>query len=325
MKHKIIIDCDPGIDDSLALMMALLSKDIEVLGITIVAGNAPLEMGFGNAKKVLSHLNRLDVSVYLGANKPLKKPFVNALDTHGKDGLGESFLEEIPGYFQEENAVSFLSKTLKEQKCSLIAIGPLTNIANLIQQDLEAFLKIDRLISMGGTYKAHGNCSPVAEYNYWEDPEAAKIVYETCDKFDKPIHMVGLDVTRKIILTPQLLSYMKEIDPIRGNFIAEITSFYFKFHWEWEHLIGCVINDPLAIAYLLDPNICQGFSSYVQIETDGIGQGQTIVDAYDFYRHKPNAYVLNKVDKDAFFTLFFSILFNKDPMDLPWAKKVNKA
>ena len=183
MKRKIIIDCDPGIDDSLAIMMALTSKEVEVLGITIVCGNAPVQMGFENIKKVLKHMNRLDVPVYLGADKPLKKEYVSALDTHGEDGLGESFLEEVEGYETSITAVEFLSQTLrKEENCSLIAIGPLTNLAHLIQQDKEAFSKIAMLVSMGGTYKSHGNCSPVAEYNYWEDPEAAAIVYEEMAK-----------------------------------------------------------------------------------------------------------------------------------------------
>lgn len=314
--RKVIIDCDPGIDDSLAIMLALQSKEIEVVGITIVQGNSPLEMGFQNAKKVLSHMNRLDVPIYLGADKPLEKEFVSALDTHGQDGLGESFLEEIEGYQQKEDTLSFLSRALKKEKCSLIALGPLTNVAHLIQTDLEAFLCIDQLVSMGGTYKAHGNCSPVAEYNYWQDPDAARIVYETCDRFDKKIHMVGLDVTRKIVLTPNHLAYLKRLDPVCGGFVEKITKYYFDFHWEWEHIIGCVINDPLAVAYFLCPSLCKGFDSYVQIETQGISQGESIVDAYSFYRHKPNAFVLDQVDSKAFFRLFFSRLLNKPEEEL---------
>lgn len=307
MKRKIIIDCDPGIDDSLAIMMALTSKEIEVLGITIVCGNAPVQMGFENIKKVLKHMNRLDVPVYLGADKPLKKEYVSALDTHGEDGLGESFLEEVEGYETSISAVEFLSQTLrKEENCSLIAIGPLTNLAHLIQQDKEAFSKIAMLVSMGGTYKSHGNCSPVAEYNYWEDPEAAAIVYEEMAKIGKQIHMIGLDVTRNIVLTPTLLSYIERLDSVQGQFIRKITKFYFDFHWEWEHIIGCVINDPLAVAYFLNPAICEGFESYVQIETTGISLGQSVVDSMNFYRKTANTKVLTEVDVYAFFQLFLS-------------------
>lgn len=317
MKRKIIIDCDPGIDDSLAVMMALSAKDIEVLGITIVCGNAPVQMGFENIKKVLKHMNRLDVKVYVGAEKPLKKEYINALDTHGADGLGESFLEEVCGYETSISAVEFLSQTLKkEENCSVIAIGPLTNLANLIQADKEAFSKIDMLVSMGGTYKSHGNCSPVAEYNYWEDPEAAAVVYEEMVHLGKQIHMIGLDVTRKIVLTPTLLSYIERLDSVQGDFIRKITKFYFDFHWEWEHIIGCVINDPLAIAYFINPSICSGFSSNVQIETDGICRGQSVVDAYDFYKKQKNTVVLTEVDVKEFFYMFFECILKKNRAEL---------
>lgn len=317
MKRKIIIDCDPGIDDSLAVMMALNAKDIEVLGITIVCGNAPVQMGFENIKKVLKHMNRLDVKVYVGADKPLKKEYISALDTHGADGLGESFLEEVCGYETSISAVEFLSQTLKkEENCSVIAIGPLTNLAHLIQADKEAFSKIDMLVSMGGTYKSHGNCSPVAEYNYWEDPEAAAVVYEEMAHLGKQIHMIGLDVTRKIVLTPTLLSYIERLDSVQGEFIRKITKFYFDFHWEWEHIIGCVINDPLAIAYFMNPSICSGFSSNVQIETDGICRGQSVVDAYDFYKKQKNAVVLTEVDVKEFFYMFFECILKKNRAEL---------
>lgn len=316
MKRSIVIDCDPGIDDSLALMLALSCEEIEVLGITITCGNAPAEMGFNNAKKILKHMNRLDVPIYIGAHKPLKKPYTDALDTHGPDGLGASFLNEVAGYRQSISAVEFLSQTLRHQSCSVIAIGPLTNLAQLIQSDPKAFQNIDKLISMGGNYRSHGNCSPVAEYNYWEDPEAAAIVYSEMARLGRQIHMVGLDVTRQIILTPDLLSYMEQLDAYQGAFVRQITRFYYEFHWQWEHLNGCVINDPLAVAYFLWPQLCDGFASYVQIETESISRGQSVVDAYRFYRQKANAFVLTKVNVKVFFSLFFQKLLHKTKADL---------
>lgn len=316
MKRKVIIDCDPGIDDSLALMLALSCEEIEVIGITIVAGNSPLTLGFENAKRILAHMDRLDIPVYQGAVQPLVKPFINALDTHGEDGLGESFLPEIQGYQQEKDAVTFLKETLHKTPCSLIALGPMTNLAHLIQEDRSAFEKIDRLVSMGGSFKAHGNCSPVAEYNYWEDPHAAQMVYQTLYEMHKKIEMVGLDVTRQIVLTPDLLEYSKRLDWKQGSFIQKITKFYFDFHWEWEHLIGCVINDPLAIAYFIDPSLCQGFDAYTAIETEGISQGQSVVDAYAFYKKEANAHILNQVNVKAFFYLFYQKLFRCSMSDL---------
>ena len=315
-KRKIIIDCDPGIDDSLAIMLALTSPEIEVLGITIVCGNSPVEMGFENAKKILKQMNRLDVPVYMGEPRPLKRDYVNALDTHGADGLGESFLPEVPGYQQEIGAVDFLSKALIKEKVSVIALGPMTNLARLIQKAPAAFEQIEELVSMGGSFKSHGNCSPVAEYNYWCDPDAAALVYDTIHQNGKMIHMIGLDVTRKIVLTPTLLEYICRLNKETGEFIRKITKFYFDFHWEWEHIIGCVINDPLAVAYFLDPDICQGFDSYVQIETGGITLGQSVVDSMDFYRKTPNTKVLTEVDVYAFFQLFLSRILGLEPEKL---------
>ena len=294
-KRKIIIDCDPGIDDSLAIMLALTSPEIEVLGITIVCGNSPVEMGFENAKKILKQMNRLDVPVYMGEPRPLKRDYVNALDTHGADGLGESFLPEVPGYQQEIGAVDFLSKALIKEKVSVIALGPMTNLARLIQKAPAAFDQIEELVSMGGSFKSHGNCSPVAEYNYWCDPDAAALVYDTLHQNGKMIHMIGLDVTRKIVLTPTLLEYICRLNKETGKFIRKITKFYFDFHWEWEHIIGCVINDPLAVAYFL---------------------GQSVVDSMDFYRKTPNTKVLTEVDVYAFFQLFLSRILGLEPEKL---------
>ena len=316
MPQKVIIDCDPGIDDSLAIMLALsMPEEIEVVGITVAAGNAPVEMGYGNALKVLKFMGRLDVPVFMGADRPLKRDFVNALDTHGSDGLGESFLPQVPEEEyerQEMNAVQFMQETLQREPVSVIALGPMTNLAILIEKDPSSFGKIQEIVSMGGTFRSHGNCSPVAEYNYWCDPDAAALVYGEMDRLGRKIHMVGLDVTRRIVLTPDLLDYMKRLDPHTGAFTQKITKFYFDFHWQWEHLIGCVINDPLAVAYFACRDLCKGFESYVQIETKGISLGQSIVDSMNFYRHAPNAIVLTEVDTIRFFELFFTRLLRME-------------
>lgn len=318
MRKKVIIDCDPGIDDSLAIMLALSMEELDVIGITVVAGNAPVAMGYQNALKVLQFMNRLDVPVFIGADKPLKRDFINALDTHGPDGFGDSSFPDVSASLytkQEKSAAEFLAESLREEGISIIALGPMTNLAVLAQAAPDAFGHIDTLVSMGGSYKSHGNCSPVAEYNYWCDPDAAAFVYKEMDRIGKKIHMVGLDVTRRIVLTPDLLTYMKRLSPDIGIFVERITKFYFDFHWEWEHLIGCVINDPLAVAYFAQRDLCTGFESYVQIETQGISIGQSVVDAMDFYRREPNAVVLTDVDPSAFFRMFFSrvLHLNKEP------------
>lgn len=204
----------------------------------------------------------------------------------------------------------------------MIALGPLTNLARLIEVDAGAFANIEQLVSMGGSYKAHGNCSPVAEYNYWEDPEAAQIVFQHMKRLHKQIHMVGLDVTRKIVLTPTLLEYIKRLDAKQGEFISKITKFYFDFHWNWEQIIGCVINDPLAVAYFLKPDLCQGFEAYTDIETQGIARGQSIVDAYDFYKEEKNAWILTSVEAKEFFYFFLARILHLKREELSYLEEI---
>ena len=266
--------------------------------------------------RLLKQMNRLDVPVYIGESTPLRRDYVNALDTHGEDGLGESFLPEVTGYQQQISAVDFLADVLKKEKVSIIELAPMTNLARLIQKDKEAFSCIEEIVSMGGSFKSHGNCSPVAEYNYWCDPDGASLVYETLHQNGQKIHMVGLDVTRKIVLTPDLLEYMCRLNKETGEFVKKITKFYFDFHWEWEHIIGCVINDPLAVAYFINPELCKGFDSYVQIETEGISLGQSVVDSMNFYRKASNARVLTEVDVYGFFQMFLSRILDQEPEKL---------
>lgn len=325
-KRNVIIDCDPGIDDSLALMLALSMEELHVEAITIVCGNSPVQMGFENAKKVLRHMNRLDIPIFQGAETPLKRPYVNALDTHGSDGLGESFLPDVPGYEQPISASAFLENRFGHGKtdCSVIALGPMTNLAQMIQHNSETFANIEEIVSMGGNFRSHGNCSPVAEYNYWADPDAAALVYETAAKTGKPISMVGLDVTRKIVLTPNLLEYLKRLDSKTGQFVQKITGFYFDFHWEWEHLIGCVINDPLAVAYFADRSLCTGLEAYTAVETQGISIGQTVVDSMGFYRKKANALILTDTDPERFFRIFFSRILGKSEEELDLIPSLTK-
>lgn len=313
-KRKIIIDCDPGIDDTLALMLALSSPELEVIGITIVCGNVPTDIGAENALKVLKFMNRLDIPVYYGEELPLKREYVSAQDTHGMDGLGESNYPAVTEAEVKKDAVNFLIHTLQTQKdVSIIAIGPLTNIAKALQKKEEVFENLDELISMGGSYKSHGNCSPVAEYNYWCDPDAAKYVYEN---LPKKIHLVGLDVTRKIVLTPNILEYMQILDKEKGEFIKRITGFYYDFHWKYERVIGCVINDPLAVAYFINRELCQGFDSYTTVETEGICIGQSITDAMDFWKKEPNSHVLTEVDPREFMTMFLTRVFGQDEQEI---------
>ena len=305
-KRKVIIDCDPGIDDSLAILLALNSPELEVLGLTICSGNVPASLGAKNALKALQMCQRLDIPVYVGEEVPLERELVTAQDTHGEDGVGENFYEDVDAKILY-GGVDFIIDTLKNNKdVSIIALGPLTNIAKALMKDKKAFENLDEFISMGGAFRIHGNCSPVAEFNYWVDPHGADYVYKN---LSKKIHMVGLDVTRKIVLTPNIIEFINRLDKDMAKYITEITRFYIDFHWEQEGIIGCVINDPLAVAYFIDRSLLKGFDSYVEVVHDGVAVGQSIVDSFNFYKNEPNAHVLTEVDEKAFMKMFLKRIF----------------
>lgn len=306
-KRKVIIDCDPGIDDSLALLLALRSEELDVVGITVVCGNVPVNLGVENTLKALEIANSLHISVYSGEESPISRKLVTAQDTHGEDGVGECFFSKVKGGRVNDGAVDFIISTLRYQRdVSIIALGPLTNIARALEKDRAAFDNLDEFISMGGAFRIHGNCSPVAEFNYWVDPHAADYVFEN---LGKPIHMVGLDVTRKIVLTPNKLELIKRLGGEHSKYILDITRFYVDFHWNQEGIIGCVINDPLAVAYFINRSICGGFSSHVRVVRDGVAMGQSIVDVEGFWKKPNNAFILNEVNSKEFFKMFLKKLF----------------
>lgn len=313
-KRKVIIDCDPGIDDALAIILALKSKEIEVVGITIVSGNVESLQGAKNALKVLKLLGRLDIPVYLGESKPIKRELVTAQDTHGEDGLGETFLEEVSSEYIRENGVDFILNTLKNQEnVSIIALGPLTNLCRAIEKDSETFHRVKEIVSMGGAYKSHGNCSPVAEFNYWVDPHGAR---EFLKKFNGEFTMVGLDITREIVLTPNLREMIHQFKDEIGDFIYDITRFYVDFHWEQERTLGCVINDPLAVEYFINRELCEGFKAYVDIACQDISMGQSVVDVADFYKKRKNVFVLDKVNSKEFMVSFLNKIFPSHKDDI---------
>ncbi|UUR86220.1 nucleoside hydrolase [Clostridium perfringens] len=313
-KRKVIIDCDPGIDDALAIILALKSKEIEVIGITTVSGNVESLQGAKNALKVLKLLGRLDIPVYLGESKPVKRELVTAQDTHGEDGLGETFLEEVSSEYIRENGVDFILNTLKNQEnVSIIALGPLTNLYRAIEKDSETFHRVKEIVSMGRAYKSHGNCSPVAEFNYWVDPHGAR---EFLKRFNGEFTMVGLDVTREIVLTPNLREMIHQFKDEIGDFIYDITRFYVDFHWEQERTLGCVINDPLAVEYFINRELCDGFKAYVDISCEDISMGQSVVDVADFYKRRKNVFVLDKVNSKEFMVSFLNKIFPRHKEDI---------
>ncbi|MBE5968099.1 MAG: pyrimidine-specific ribonucleoside hydrolase RihA [Lachnospiraceae bacterium] len=309
----IIIDCDPGHDDAMAILWALASPQLELKAVTTVAGNQTIEKVTTNAIKVLTKARRLDIPVAMGAKDPLmRKLVVGGEVVHGDSGLEGPILPDCGFAPSDLSAVELLIKTIEESddKITLVPIGPLTNIAKLflVRPDLKE--KIERLSIMGGGAYM-GNWTPAAEYNIWADPEAAKIVFNS----GLPIIMSGLDVTHKAYITRE----ENEILRAQGNeisiFAAELIDYFSRYHYEVEGFPGCTMHDPTAIAALLYPEIFTGVTCNVDVETKGeLTTGMTVVDTID-YKEKifgekadKNTTVLFNVDRKKYVEAFFAAM-----------------
>ncbi len=313
-KEKIIIEVDPGIDDSLALLLAAKSEEFDILGISVVSGNIEVNQATLNAIKALDMAGRNDIAVYKGQALPLVRNYVDATDTHGKDGVGENFYPVVDRS-EKESSVDFILRTLKQypHEVTLVALGPLGNMAIAAEKDAVAMRLAKRILIMGGAAKIHGNCSPVAEYNFWCDPHGAKRFFDA----NLPnVTMVGLDVTYPILLTPNMREMIKQFDTPLGQYVFDITQFYVDFHWKQERTLGCIINDPLVIAYLIDPTILTVKPATVEVETDGIAIGESIVDFELRDKNRAVVQVAMTVDSRQFFKLFLSRVFNDQNDDI---------
>jgi len=306
--HRIIMDVDPGIDDSLAILLALHSPELQVEGMTIVSGNIEVNQAARNALKAIEMAGRTDIPVYKGMARPLKKEYIDAADTHGADGIGENFFGESKLTCEDEHAVDFMLRTIRDNpgEITLLLLGPLTNVAAAIERDAETMQLVKQIVLMGGSARYHGNCSPVAEYNFWVDPDAAQILFQS----GLEVTMVGLDVTHHIVLTPNMREVIRQFNTPLANYVYDITQFYVDFHWRQERTIGCVINDPLAVAYLIDPSIMVTRPAHVEVETQGIAIGQSVTDFGGIWTSgRCNTHVCMGVNPKAFFELFLKRLF----------------
>ncbi|WP_313125970.1 nucleoside hydrolase [Proteiniclasticum ruminis] len=312
-RFKAIIDCDPGHDDALAILWALASRRIDILGITTVAGNKSIDKVTENTLRLLTLAGRTDIPVAKGQPNPLMRNLIIGGDVvHGESGLDGPALPEKETDVIELGAVDFLIKTLEEseEKITLIPLGPLTNIAKLFLVRPDLMKKIERISLMGGG-ATHGNWTPFAEYNIFADPEAAKIVFNA----DLPIIMAGLDVTLKAYVTKEENEILREKGNKLGVFSAELIDFFSKFHYEVEGLPGCTLHDPTAIAALLYPEIFTGIQCNVDVETKGeLTVGMTVVDRMNYLEKvqkktvNKNTYVLMDVDREKYVEYFIEAM-----------------
>ena len=307
--QKLIIDTDPGIDDALALLLALAAKDeLDVTAITTVNGNVGVDQVTENVFRILDVAGRSDIPVYKGNGKPLMRENDNCEEFHGDDGLGNLGFKEVPGTVKEESAVDFLIRKVREEKgeITLVPIGPLTNIAQAVQKDPEFARNVKEVVIMGGAEHG-GNMSPCAEFNFWTDPEAAKIVFQA--GFER-VTMVGLDATSYVFLSPTLRELLYLINTPVSRFIHKITRVYADGHWEIEKKLGCELCDVLTIAYLLDRNVVEKVDAFVAVETSGLCAGMSVVYRTKYYHDKnKNCEVAVKADTKRFFEIFFGYLF----------------
>jgi inosine-uridine nucleoside N-ribohydrolase len=290
----LILDCDPGHDDAIALLLALASSEAKLAGVTTVAGNQTLEKTTANALRLLEFADRADVPVAAGAERPLVRERNVAANVHGESGLDGPDLPPATGAPLAQHAVDYLAENVAGR--TLVATGPLTNVGLLLS--LHPAARPERIVLMGGAI-GEGNTTPAAEFNIWADPEAARLVFES----GIDVTMVGLDVTHRAIVTPAVAEELRGAGRA-GKLVAELVDFYSRFHRErYPELGGSPMHDPVALAYALRPELLEVREARIEVDCAwGLGRGRTNVD----FRGRGgavNAKVAVGIDSQAFIRL----------------------
>jgi purine nucleosidase len=278
--RKLIIDCDPGIDDAMAIILALQYPGFEVLGITTTFGNATIDQATKNALRIVE-LSGRPIPVYQGAARPLLVPLDAPPDfVHGQDGLGNTGQPEPTAKPQEIPAAQFLVEMTRANpgEITIVSVGRLTNLAEALQLDPDFVRNVREVVLMGGTLYVPGNVSPVAEANVAGDPHASDRVFTAPWK----VTMIGLDVTTRVRLNDEILSRVKMRNKRYGGFIYSISRFYAEFHRKGNVTGGFYVHDPSAFVYLIEPEIFEMKRGPVRVVCEGIAIGQTIMAAYDY-------------------------------------------
>ncbi|HEY7708348.1 MAG TPA: nucleoside hydrolase [Gaiellaceae bacterium] len=299
MAERILLDCDPGHDDAIAILLALASPEVELLGITTVAGNQTLEKTTANAIRILEFAGRTEIAVAAGANRPLvREPYV-ARYVHGDTGLDGPELPAPQGSPLDEHAVDFLGR--HADGVTLVAVGPLTNVGLLLAR--YPGVQPARIVLMGGSIGV-GNVTPAAEFNIWADPEAAARVFES----GLDVTMIGLDVTHQALMT------QADADRLRasgrtGTLVAELWEFYNRFHQQTYGFDGSPIHDALALAHVFRPDLVETAHRHVAIDCESeLSRGRTLVDLWRRTGHEPNAHVGVEADGRGFIELLLERL-----------------
>lgn len=303
MTRRIIIDTDPGQDDAIAILMALASPELEVLGITAVAGNVPLPLTQRNARIICELAGRPDIRVYAGCDAPLSRKLVTAEHVHGKSGLDGPQLADPVMPLEAQHAVDFIIDTLRREPAhtvTLCPLGPLTNIATAFLKAPDVVARVQQIVLMGGAYFEVGNITPAAEFNIYVDPEAAQIVFRA----GVPLVVLPLDATHKALTNRARIEAFRGMGTEPGRMVAEWSDFFERFDMQKYGSEGAPLHDPCVIAYLLDPSIFAGRHINVEIETQSdLTLGMTVADWWGVTGRAANALFIGSVDAERFFAL----------------------
>ncbi len=303
MARKIVIDTDPGQDDAVAILLALASPELDVLGITAVAGNVPLALTEKNARKVCELAGRPGTKVFAGAVHPLVRQLVTAEQVHGRTGLDGPDLPEPAMKLQDQHAVDFIVETLMREapgSVTLCPLGPLTNIALAMNREPRIVPRIGEIVLMGGGFFEGGNTTPAAEFNIYVDPHAADVVFRSGVK----LTMMPLDVTHKALTTAPRVAAFRDLGTPVGEAVAQMLEFFERFDEEKYGTEGGPLHDPCVIAFLLKPELFRGRDVNVSIETmSDLTMGMTVVDWWGVTKRPKNAHVMRDIDADGYFAL----------------------
>ncbi len=303
-RDTIIIDCDPGQDDAVCLFLAMASPDeLEILGITTVAGNVPLALTEINARLMCDIAGRSDIPVFAGCDKPMVRDLVTAEHVHGKTGINGIEVTQPVHPLQEQHAVEFIVETLKgadDDSITLVPIGPLTNIGTAFANAPDILPKVKEIVLMGGAMRESGNTSPSAEFNILVDPHAAEIVFNC----GRPITQVGLDASHQVLTTSKRIERLKKIDNKVARATVGMLDFFSCHDMAKYNYLGAPLHDPCTVAYLLKPEIFEGKLCNVTIETESeLTMGHTAVDFWHVTDRPKNSNWIHAVDADAFYDL----------------------
>lgn len=303
MTQKIIIDTDPGQDDAVAILLALASPELDLLGLTIVAGNVPLPLTEQNARKILELAGRSDIPVYAGCDAPLSRKLVTAEHVHGKTGLDGIDLPAPTMPLQTQHAIDFIIETLRREPAgtvTLVPIGPLTNIAAAFQRAPDIVARVRQVVLMGGAYFEVGNITPAAEFNIYVDPEAAKIVFAS----GVPLVVLPLDATHEALTSKDWVDAMRALPGRCGPAVASWTDFFERFDKDKYGSKGAPLHDPCTVAWLIRPELFEGREINVEIETAGeFTTGMTVADWWRVTDRPANALFIRHLDRDGLFAL----------------------